>query len=385
MSKKIYKIKKARTNIKLLEDADRLAISKIDDPKYKKILTEQERQLNHYLAQYKNPDYLPDRIATEYEFPRYFYYTVNSKKNGITQRRTRTDSLMFKKFMKNKTKRDMAHAQGVFKILDTPIKMNINMAPAYPKKPKTDFKSILGNVSFDSISNNRPPPRRKKLDYQDPQYEYTGKPTQYIKEDIGSNLEYELDKKIEEVNKKLEKKLLELKQKPKKKPYNEYGSIQTYDVPKYKDEKDIDKKLEEVNKKLKSQLFNLKSKLSDRRYREVKQKMEDYKNSLILEDMLASRNKTVDRVSNKVINDLISNIRPYVPPNVELNRNIEDLISRRNKIDSYIRELEVETNKGKIDKLISDIKRMAEVYNIVYDDVSQAWDPNWVKKEFYLD
>jgi hypothetical protein len=385
MSNKLYKIKKARTNIKLLEDADHLAISKIDDPKYKKILSEQERQLNHYLAQYKNPDYLPDRIATEYEFPRYFYYTVNSKKNGITPKRTRTDSLMFKKFMKNKTKRDMAYAQGVFKILDAPIKMNIDMAPAYPKKPKTDFKSILGNVSFDSISDNRPPPpRRKKLDYQDPQYEYTGKPIQYIKEDIGSNLEYELDKKIEEVNKKLEKQLLRLK--TKKKPYKEFGSIQKYDVPKYNDEKTIDQKLEEVNKKLKSKLFNLKYKLSDKRYKEVQQKMKEYKDSIALLDKLESENKPVkifDR--NRVINELISNLKPYVPPNVKLDRNIEDIISRRQKIDDAIQKLSLETNDKKINSLIKDISNMTFTYNFIYDLASEAWDPNWVKKEMYLD
>lgn len=107
-------IKKARKNIKLLEDADKLAIRKIHEPKYKNILTEQKKQLHHYLMQYKDPDYLPKSITKEYEFPKYFYYNVNSKKHGVVRKRTRTDSAMFAKFMTNPEKKAMAEAQGLF-------------------------------------------------------------------------------------------------------------------------------------------------------------------------------------------------------------------------------------------------------------------------------
>jgi len=148
---KQLKIKRARQNIKLLEEADHAAISKVDEPKYKKILTEQERQLHHYLAQYLDPNYLPAGIAKEYEFPKYFYYTVNSKQHGIVQRRTRTDSAMFKRFMKNKAKKAAAKEQGIFTITEQPIKINIDMPPTYPKKNATvedDYKSLLGNVDL---------------------------------------------------------------------------------------------------------------------------------------------------------------------------------------------------------------------------------------------
>jgi hypothetical protein len=109
-------VQKARRNIKLLEDADKLAISKIKAPqnqKYKNVLSKQEAQLHHYLKQYTDPNYLPSAITKEYEFPKYFYYTVNGK-NGIAHKRTRTDSAMFAKFMNNPEKKQQAEAQGLF-------------------------------------------------------------------------------------------------------------------------------------------------------------------------------------------------------------------------------------------------------------------------------
>jgi len=126
----------ARQNIKLLEDADKLAISKIDNAQYKKILTEQERQLHHYLMQYTNPDYLPKSIEKEYEFPKYFYYTVNGK-NGIVHKRTRTDSAMFSRFMKSPAKKKQAEDQGLFKKATIiPITNIINVKGTNPKKAK---------------------------------------------------------------------------------------------------------------------------------------------------------------------------------------------------------------------------------------------------------
>jgi len=159
MANKQLKIKRARQNIKLLEEADRAAISKVDEPKYKKILTEQERQLHHYLAQYLDPNYLPAGIAKEYEFPKYFYYTVNSKQHGIVQRRTRTDSAMFKRFMKNKAKKAAAKEQGIFTITEQPIKINIDMPPTYPKKKASmgdEYKSLLGNVDLGEFIDKTP-------------------------------------------------------------------------------------------------------------------------------------------------------------------------------------------------------------------------------------
>ena len=154
-------IKKARKNIKLLEDADKLAIRKIREPKYKTILTEQKKQLHHYLMQYKDPDYLPKNITKEYEFPKYFYYTINSKKHGVVQKRTRTDSAMFKKFMNNDKKRAMAEAQGLF-----------NKKPKAPKVPKVlkEIKIVQSRVDdeilmdfLDSLVNENRKDKKVKL------------------------------------------------------------------------------------------------------------------------------------------------------------------------------------------------------------------------------
>lgn len=133
----ITSTQKARQNIKLLEDADKLAISKIDDAQYKKVLTEQERQLHHYLMQYTNPDYLPKSIEKEYEFPKYFYYTVNGK-NGTVHKRTRTDSAMFARFMKSPSKKKQAEDQGLFKkAAIVPITNIITVPGTKPKKVKS--------------------------------------------------------------------------------------------------------------------------------------------------------------------------------------------------------------------------------------------------------
>jgi hypothetical protein len=165
-------IKAARQNIKTLEAADRVAIKKIKSQKYKTILGKQERQLHHYLAEYINPDYLPKSITKEYEFPKYFYYTVNSKANGEIQKRTRIDSKLFKKFMGNRVKREEAKAQGLFNITDTPIKKNIDMMAPTPKpktKPEKSMRDILGNVGFSDDTPNRP-----KLYSYDRRYQDTG-------------------------------------------------------------------------------------------------------------------------------------------------------------------------------------------------------------------
>ena len=112
-------IKRARENIKLLEVADNLALSNLPSdilkPEYAKVLTEQEKQLHHYLLQYNDENYLPRGITKEYEFPEYFNYTSKSKKKGVIHRRARTDSNMFKRFMKNKAKLQMIKEQGLLK------------------------------------------------------------------------------------------------------------------------------------------------------------------------------------------------------------------------------------------------------------------------------
>jgi len=139
---------KARQNIKLLEAADKLAISKIDDAQYKKVLNEQERQLHHYLMQYTNPDYLPKSIEKEYEFPKYFYYTVNGK-HGTVHKRTRTDSAMFARFMKSPAKKKQAEDQGLFKKATiTPITNIITVTGTKPKKVK--YRTTSYPVEVDS-------------------------------------------------------------------------------------------------------------------------------------------------------------------------------------------------------------------------------------------
>jgi len=108
---------RARHNIDLLEKADSIALSnlskKVLKPEYRKVLTNQDDDLKYYLDAYKTANALPMRIVNQYVYPKYFYYTVNSKKNGITPKRTRLDSKMFAKFMQNNTKREMAKSQGI--------------------------------------------------------------------------------------------------------------------------------------------------------------------------------------------------------------------------------------------------------------------------------
>jgi hypothetical protein len=110
-------VSRARINIKLLEEADRLALAKLSKKElkkpYRRVLTEQEKQLHHYLSQYTDPNYLPKSITKEYESPKYFYYTINSKLHGRVQKRTRVDSAMFKRFMKSESKRKLAREQGI--------------------------------------------------------------------------------------------------------------------------------------------------------------------------------------------------------------------------------------------------------------------------------
>jgi len=109
--------KRARHNIDLLEKADAIALShlskKVLKPEYRKVLTSQDNDLKYYLNTYKDANALPMRIVNQYLYPKYFHYTVNSKKNGLTQKRTRLDGKMFAKFMQNNTKREMAKAQGI--------------------------------------------------------------------------------------------------------------------------------------------------------------------------------------------------------------------------------------------------------------------------------
>jgi hypothetical protein len=113
----INRKQRAMKNIKLLEMADNIAISNLSKkklkPEYRKVLTNQEDQLKYYLDAYKTHQELPVRITTEYEYPIYFYYEVNSKKYGKIQKRTRLDSKLFKKFMQNNVKRELARSQGI--------------------------------------------------------------------------------------------------------------------------------------------------------------------------------------------------------------------------------------------------------------------------------
>jgi hypothetical protein len=159
----------ARKNIKLLSSADKLAIKKIKNEKYKTVLGKQEKQLNHYLSTYTDPDYLPQSITKEYEFPKYFYYTVNKRDGEVVQKRTRVDSKTFKNFMKNPEKRRQAKEQGLYNITDKPININFDIPAPTPKfkKPKS-INDILGNVNFGDTSN------QKKIYGRDRRYEDTG-------------------------------------------------------------------------------------------------------------------------------------------------------------------------------------------------------------------
>jgi hypothetical protein len=151
-------VQKARQNMKLLEDADKLAISKIKAPKnqkYKNILHAQEEQLHHYLKQYAD-NYLPKGITKEYEFPKYFYYTVNGK-NGIVHKRTSTDSAMFAKFMNNPEKKAMAEAQGLFsKPIKTKRTSNLPVSPPVKKKPSLDIIPFDGEYLEESMPSHVP-------------------------------------------------------------------------------------------------------------------------------------------------------------------------------------------------------------------------------------
>jgi hypothetical protein len=93
---------------------------------------------------------------------------------------------MFKRFMKNKAKKAAAKEQGIFTITEQPIKIKIDMPPTYPKKKKLeaeDYRSLLGNVDLGDFEDKEPV-KRRMLDFQDPNYEYTGKSKPYIKESL---------------------------------------------------------------------------------------------------------------------------------------------------------------------------------------------------------
>jgi len=162
-------IKKARKNIKLLEEADHLALHNLPidilKPEYAKVLTEQEQQLHHYLSQYAD-DYLPKSITKEYEFAPYFYYTTNSKKKGIVHRRTRTDSAMFKRFLTKKSKLAMIKDQGLLKGHITPIQ---NIIEFQGHKPPKKSKKI---------------PKKAKMFEDDLSYIDTGAPIHYMSEEL---------------------------------------------------------------------------------------------------------------------------------------------------------------------------------------------------------
>lgn len=173
--------KEARKNIKLLEKADKLAITKIKNPKnqkYKNVLKKQEDQLQYYLSTYTDPDYLPKAIAKEYEFPKYFHYTVNKRDGTIQNKRSRIDSKTFKKFMDNPEKRRQAKEQGLFKITKEPIIITHNEKSITPKKQKE--QNILGNVDFGEPID----PNRLKRDKQDFRYYDTGDTMLKIKENL---------------------------------------------------------------------------------------------------------------------------------------------------------------------------------------------------------
>lgn len=158
-------VQKARRNIKLLEYADKLAISKIKAPqnqKYKNVLRKQEEQLHHYLKQYADPNYLPKAITKEYEFPKYFYYTVNSKK-GIAHKRTRTDSAMFAKFMNSPEKKQQAELQGLFnKPLSiktkkpAPASMPSPVKTVEKKKPSLEIMPFEGEELIEDMPSYAP-------------------------------------------------------------------------------------------------------------------------------------------------------------------------------------------------------------------------------------
>lgn len=168
MNKKEMK-KQALNNIALLEKADDIALTNLSNnilkPKYRKVLTAQDKDLKHYLDVYKTPDALPLKIANTFEFPNYFYYEGNSKTKGKINRRTRLDGKMFKKFMKNNTKREMAKAQGIkidkIKRVKKQIAKNIKEEGEIQEYYEPQELKQLGDtaLNFDFIEN----PKFEKL------------------------------------------------------------------------------------------------------------------------------------------------------------------------------------------------------------------------------
>ena len=160
-------IKRARKNIKLLEIADHIAFANLPrtilKSEYAKVLKDQEKQLHHYLLQYNNEDYLPKAITKEYEFPRYFNYTTNSKTKGVQYRRTRTDSSMFKRFLKNKVKVELMKLQGI---------------------PIETIKSVIAVEGNKPIKAPKKMPKKAKMFEDDLTYIDTGLPIHYMAEEL---------------------------------------------------------------------------------------------------------------------------------------------------------------------------------------------------------
>jgi hypothetical protein len=144
--KKIDAIKTARKNMKLIEEADAIARHDIfinntyDDGDYYNVLDAQERQLDHYLRHYKD-DYLPKRLVDEYEFPKYFYYTTNSKKLGKVDRRANVHSATFQRLTKSEKGRQSAIDQDLGEYLIPPVlpepKPEPKKAPSAKQAPKS--------------------------------------------------------------------------------------------------------------------------------------------------------------------------------------------------------------------------------------------------------
>lgn len=335
-------IKAARQNIKTLEAADRVAIKKVKSQKYKNILGKQEKQLHHYLAEYKNPEYLPKAIAKEYEFPKYFYYTVKSKKYGDVQKRTRIDSKLFKRFMGNRVKREQAKSQGLFNITDAPIKVNIDMIAPTPKSkpPGLSMRDILGNVGFGDDDPNKP--KRYKYDYR---YEDTG-PVRLQESDI-----LELFKKNPEIVQELsnidEDELFDFlysatvpkKSKIKILPFEGEELIES--IPSYTPTK----KNITIAKKAPKNATPLKYLENDK----------DGSNQVVLK------------------NNFIMTIRPYVPDNVPRDYDVLDLISRRELIDNNMQKFQEESDPEKERWLLYDIQNNIRGHNMLYDIISRSW------------
>jgi hypothetical protein len=343
-------IKAARRNIKTLEAADRVAIKKIKSQKYKDILGKQERQLHHYLSEYTNPEYLPKAIAKEYEFPKYFYYTVKSKKYGDVQKRTRIDSKLFKRFMGNKQKREQAKSQGLFNITNAPIKVNIDMiAPTTPKPKKqqpSSMRNILGNVGFGDDDPDKP--KRYKYDYR---YEDTG-PVRLQEVDI-----LELFKK----NPKIAQELSDIDE-------DELFDF-LYNATKTKKKGPSLKILPFEGEEL---IETMPSQASTKKNITITKKVPKSasKNSIPLKYLENDKDG-----SNRVVlkNNFIMTIRPHAPDNAPRDSDVLELIRRREVIDNNMQKFQEESDPEKERWILYDIQNDIRGYNMLYDILSRSW------------